>query len=411
MRWYLINILWINTIGIKLMKNRILFIGSIPHTKTAGGVLFYKIAKAYGIKYVDFLDIEGEISIESLPADCNESQIIQRSTQLSSNGIIYSILKYIPFFESLYSYFRLLILKKHIINTLKDNNYNILFAYLRGNSILILEDIIRVLELPLICFDTDTISAEKYRFKLLYYKKKAHYYRLLHKINKMVTIGESMQILYRDEFNMPSTILRLPFERNQFTHNNISDRTINIIFLGNIYAKDEFIQFLKVIDSYAYKLNNKKITINIASHKPIRMHLLNIRINNLGWLSEQELAPYLSKSHIAYLPYKFDVKYKDQMKYSFPSKAGLYITYNIPILFHGPSYSSFNIFLKKYRVGVSCSSLEENDIYNATSELINNELLYSECQSQCKNAYDKEFSNNVFEDKINDIFTINSCQK
>ena len=129
-------------------------------------------------------------------------------------------------------------------------------------------------------------------------------------------------------------------------------------------------------------------------------------MTELGWVNEKILGKQIEDCHISYLPYIFDSKFEHSMTYAFPGKAGYYISNNLPIFFHGPIYSSFNFFLKTNSVGVSCSSLELNEIVTSISELINDIEKYQVFQKNIDRAYALEFSQDRFDRKVNEIFEI-----
>ena len=92
------------------------------------------------------------------------------------------------------------------------------------------------------------------------------------------------------------------------------------------------------------------------------------------------------------------------MKYAFPGKAGFYVTNNLPIFFHGPLYSSFNKFNEKYKIGLCCDSFDPEDISINLERFITDKTFYGQCQTNSKTAYDEEFSNQVFEERVLEYF-------
>jgi len=223
----------------------------------------------------------------------------------------------------------------------------------------------------------------------------------------MATIGESMQMYYKEKYGVNSHILRLPYIQNIHTQRRIINE-VNIIFLGNLYSSETLNKFLMVIDRWSRYNHDYSITIYAATHSHLTNSYSRIKIINLGWIGEKKLHRVLDKCHLAYLPYKFGNKYRHQFKYSFPSKAGMYISSGLPIFFHGPDYSSFNTFLEKYSVGLSCCSMAEIDIINSFEKLITNKLAYEEYQNECYRAYREEFSNRVFGNKLITLFSNNT---
>jgi hypothetical protein len=93
------------------------------------------------------------------------------------------------------------------------------------------------------------------------------------------------------------------------------------------------------------------------------------------------------------------------MSYAFPGKAGFYIANNLPIFFHGPSYSSFNTFLTKFEVGISCDSMDPDIISRELNRFISDSSFYSMCQDECKKAFSMEFEHEIFVKRVKEFFS------
>ena len=55
-------------------------------------------------------------------------------------------------------------------------------------------------------------------------------------------------------------------------------------------------------------------------------------------------------------------------------------------------------------MGVSCDSIVEKDIIRKFQILIDNKEFYKKNQNECVRAYKNEFSEEVFEERINRLF-------
>jgi hypothetical protein len=254
----------------------------------------------------------------------------------------------------------------------------------------------------------DTVEREIDASYLSYLIKKRLYYKYIPKLTKIGVAGETMQNYIQNTFNIDSIIIRLWYNKvSSKQPKRVVDGQINVFFGGSIYAKKEFYRFLKALDLFLK--NNKKYKLNflIASRKKINYSPLCYKITELGWLKEADLREYMNDSHFSYLPYIFDSNQEHSMSYAFPVKAGFYIQNNLPIFFHGPAYSSFNTFLKSYKVGVSCGSLEVNEIVESISDLVTDD---KDCFSLFDNAIDtafqKEYTKEQFDKRVQEVFDV-----
>jgi len=257
-------------------------------------------------------------------------------------------------------------------------------------------------DIPIIGMIEDTVEREKDGNLFSYKIKKNLYYKAIPRMLKIGVAGETLKKYIENNFKIEAYIIR-PWHEKSFSNKELSNN-IKIFFGGNLYAKKEFYKFLKALDLFSKE--NKSIAINfiVATKNKVNYKPRNYEITELGWLSEKVLDKHIKECHISYLPYIFDSKFEHSMTYAFPGKAGYYISNNLPILFHGPIYSSFNFFLKTNKVGVSCSSLQLNQIVKSISELINDTERYNAFQKNIDNVYALEYKKDQFDRKVNEIF-------
>lgn len=384
------------------MKKILYISGRLPNTTNAGGLLYIDILQAHGLNSFSFVAVENTINPSLVPDDIKTRPIEEYSFCIPSTNLLFKLMKKIPFIETAYIIISYKKLRRKIINSIIKQDYDMIFAPFRGEVLLILPDIIKETKLPLYAMVEDTVEREIDGPRLIYLIKRKNYYSLLSKVKKLGVAGETMKEYFKKEHNIESVILRPSIKKYSECKHKAIDSSFNIFFAGNIYAKKELNSFLNAL---IYLSNHdKKITIYFATHQQINFKTDNIRIINLGWRKEIELYQYMNICHIAYLPYKSENKFMHSMKYAFPGKAGFYIANNLPIFFHGPSYSSFNTFLTKYQVGVSCDSMEKSIIIDHLKMFINNKKFYTLCQTECFNAFKAEFDYSIFEKKVASYF-------
>jgi len=386
------------------MKKKVLFfLNSLPHDNTAGGILYNQVLESYGVENVSLIGVSSPQKNNFNSSNSNK----QFRLRFPSSNLFWKVLRKISIIEDIFVLIKYLIINKKVIAHLKTNNPEIIFFQLRGDTLFFLKSVLNHADIPVVGMIEDTVEREIDGSYLSYRIKKRLYYKYLPKMSKIGVAGETMQSYIQNRFNIEAIIIRPWFQKiNLSTQTKkIVEGKINLFFGGNIYAKKEFKLFLKALDLFAK--NNMKYNLNffIASRKKIKYNSKNYKITELGWLEESSLRKYMDISHFSYLPYIFDSKYEHSMKYAFPSKAGFYITNNLPIFFHGPVHSSFNTFLKSYKVGVSCPSLKINEVAKSIFNLIvDPEDNLSSVHNAIDIAYQTEYTQEQFNKRVKQLF-------
>jgi len=304
------------------------------------------------------------------------------------------IIKNIPMLEEIIYCYLIIKRKREIILFSKRHNVKLVYAILRGDTLPLVNYLIDKMELPLVAYVPDTVEAEWTDKKLIYKLKRKNYYKAIRKSKIIAAPGESMAEYFKKIFYKDSVIFRPGLESKIIPENQRESFKSNLItlgFAGSLYAKEEFVKFLYSLHIFVKKHSDFKIKILFISNFEPEL-IDDIVIESYGWCSQEEVLKILSKADIGYLPYKFDERYKTQMQLAFPSKIASYLAAKTPVFFHGPSYSSVNYFLKKHQCGVSCDSMNENDIVVKLEKLVFDEKFYDSCKKLCVEAYKQEFT-------------------
>jgi hypothetical protein len=376
----------------------------MPNNLGAGGILYENIIRDYGLENFSFISVSYKNDFAHVPKDFQGRPIKQFSLRFGNNSLFFKILKKLPIIESLFIIIKYLFLKKDIIKYIQAQKFDIIFAPLRGEVLLILNDILKTSKRPLYAMVEDTVEREIDDHRLIYGYKRKNYYKLLPMVQKLAVAGETMQGYFKSNFNIDATILRPSFSNFSQKSNKKINECMNILFAGNIYANKEMKYFLQSLLFFASTNKNIKVNYFIAAHRSFKVQSDLISIINIGWVKEDLLNQYIEKCHIAYLPYKSEHKFMHSMKYAFPAKAGFYISKKLPIFFHGPSYSSFNTFLSKYEVGISCDSFDPKVLSNKLTRFVSDPSFYLKCQRECQRAYEVEYDNKIFSKRVQKFF-------
>ena len=379
--------------------DKILFLSNqLPHNFDAGGILYSDVINKYGVEKFSFISLVHPIKIKDF--NIKSSRIInQYSLKIPRTNILFKILSKLPFIETLYTYFNLIRFRKKITHSIIKENFNAIYAPLRGEALLILPYILKKTNLPLYAMVEDTVEAEINDPYFIYKQKKKNYYKLLVFVKSLAVAGESMRDYFKKKYNINSIILRPSYDQFSNVISKKITNKINVFFAGNTYAKNELLNFIKGLEMFSKK-SKFVVTFYLAAHAKYYSKSESLKIVNLGWVSQSKLKEYMNISHIAYLPYKFEEEFKHQMTFAFPGKGGFYISNNLPVFFHGPNYSSFNQFLSDYPVGLSCNSLDSKIICSKFKKMVESNKRFYDFQKHCLEAYKDKFSNQTFSNNV-----------
>lgn len=186
-------------------------------------------------------------------------------------------------------------------------------------------------------------------------------------------VSDPMAESYKHKFGANTLVLHRVFsqEAKQKTWTPPHDR-IDIVFSGSNYAPKVFAALIQALCSCDWRLNNKAVKL-IMTGSNINLDVFAagkpLNIEFLGYRSSEKMLEILANATCAYLPYPFDALMKLQAKLSFPDKLNTYIEVGCPVFFHGPAESAAAEYMRKYRIGVLCHSLEKKDILESISSI------------------------------------------
>ena len=180
----------------------------------------------------------------------------------------------------------------------------------------------------------------------------------------------------------------------------VDQEHFTIGFVGSIYTNDEWKSLLVALSKVNWVLCGRKITIRVlATNNPAKDNN-NIPIEFLGWKSAKDSIELMSQVDLLYLPYWFDEKYASVVRLCFPNKLVTYLASGRPIFFHGPKDSSPVRFLNKYKAGICCHSMKEDDIINSLIQIIIDKELYSKSTQAGRRALIEEFDLDIFQQRF-----------
>ena len=202
---------------------------------------------------------------------------------------------------------------------------------------------------------------------------------VLNKSESAITISENMRSKYQERYNIDTKTMvfctsvdinKLPPMSSRNT------KVITIIFAGSLYAPQTWNAFLDAVETRNKSADFPKIVVRCIG-------TVSKWAKQRDWVEYEKLKPLsevihiVNKADIAYLPYWMSKKYSNAVKMAFPSKLSLYVSAGTPVFYHGPKDSTPADFMKIYKIGEYCSTMDKIDILNTIDTLLSEKF---QCQ-------------------------------
>jgi glycosyltransferase involved in cell wall biosynthesis len=168
-----------------------------------------------------------------------------------------------------------------------------------------------------------------------------------------------------------------------------SSEEIIIGMAGQIYASNEWNALINALDHVQWRISGKVVKIRVLGRRVNLQASRQVRIEFLGWSSQEETIKLMSETDLLYCPYWFDPMFETVARLSFPSKLTTYLASGRPVFYHGPRYASPARFLEEHKAGKCCYSLDSTEIINSLTEILSDSDLYSKLTQNGKIAFDK----------------------
>jgi glycosyltransferase involved in cell wall biosynthesis len=168
------------------------------------------------------------------------------------------------------------------------------------------------------------------------------------------------------------------------------DGELVVALAGQVYAAKEWEALLSALDSVDWRIAGRDVRIRLLGRwsPPFGVNK-PMRIEYLGWQTQENTVRILSSSDVLYCPYPFDHDLEDVARLSFPSKLTTYLQTGRAVLFHGPAYAGPAAFLERNKAGLICDSLDEIKIIQALTTLATDRSLYAEMTRNGRAAFER----------------------
>ncbi len=225
------------------------------------------------------------------------------------------------------------------------------------------------------------------------------------RLSKMVAaVSEGMQVDYKKMLGVESVVINYPIDQpilEPAPRVKSAHEPFVISYAGSFYAKEEINCLIEALTDIKWQLGSRPVKLQLIG-KLFELSPTKgpVNIEFLGYWPVDELLSLLGKSDLAYLPYWFDQKFEQAVRHCFPNKFSTYLAAGCPILFHGPSNSSPQHFLNRYKVGLGCNSLNRE----AVSSTLNRFVLDSAFQANYREARRKAIASEFSEEVVRERF-------
>jgi hypothetical protein len=166
----------------------------------------------------------------------------------------------------------------------------------------------------------------------------------LERVDQIFVITEGLQSRIKSLYGLDSTVLNLPYELPSQAIKVINSSSLQIIFVGSL--SHFYIDGLRQIASVIDDINNyrsQKISLRLTSSNLSQARNLIGEFDCLvvkSCSTTEDLYQEIASSLICFAPYSFDLKYKEMVASSFPSKMMDYLSVGKFILNYSPDHAT-----------------------------------------------------------------------
>lgn len=146
---------------------------------------------------------------------------------------------------------------------------------------------------------------------------------------------------------------------------------------GQLYSVAGWNALVESLRQLDWRIGEKQIRIRVLGNWINLQTSYKMAVEYLGYRSQQEALELMNDCDLLYCPYWFERHLNQVARLSFPSKLTTYLASGRPVFFHGHSYASPAIFLRKNNAALFCHSLNCQEIIQLLKSIISEEKLYA----------------------------------
>ena len=146
---------------------------------------------------------------------------------------------------------------------------------------------------------------------------------------------------------------------------------------GQIYSIAGWNALVEALRQVDWLIGDKEIKIRVLGNWIHLQTSYKMSIEYLGYRTQQETVELMNDCDLLYCPYWFERHLTQVARLSFPSKLTTYLASGRPVFYHGHSYASPGVFLKKNKAALLCHTLNCHEIIQLLKSIISDQKLYA----------------------------------
>lgn len=162
--------------------------------------------------------------------------------------------------------------------------------------------------------------------------------------------------------------------------------------LGQFYAPETWRSLTTALDGAGWRVGGRTVKVFYMGSNEVQ-GVPAENLINAGWRDPLEAISLLSiNADVCYVPYPFEAAMEEVARFSFPSKAVLYMASGRPIFCHAPRYSSPARYFTDKGAAVVCSELGGNAVFGMLNWLARDRAMALNTAIRAHHALLNDFS-------------------
>ena len=171
-----------------------------------------------------------------------------------------------------------------------------------------------------------------------------------------------------------------------------SETDLVIGMVGQFYAQDAWDTLLSGLAEADWRIGRREVKIYYLGSQP-PPNLPAERLVHGGWMSQPDAIKALSQhADLCYCPYPFQDSFEEVARFSFPSKAMMYLAAGRPVVCHAPHYSSPSGYFVKNHAAAVCAELHPSAIYEVIKWIVIHPTIYERFCIAAREAFQEDFT-------------------
>ncbi len=265
---------------------------------------------------------------------------------------------------------------KEITCLVRDEQIELIWMILNsGNAISLSECLMRTCPTPIVATvldDPEYLAANHYFDPWTTRSVLRSFASVLQGARRVAVASDGMAELYGVKYNVHGTALIHGIHPSLWRSatTRMTGRASHVVgFAGSLHCKREWNALVAAI-SHWNRTQSSELKVRFVGRFPRLGARSAPFVETVGPLSLRDTLNELAATDVGYVPYWFDRRHAWAAKTAFPNKISAYVAAGVPVMYHGPMESSPATFLRCYRIGLCCHSLDIAEIQGTLRALL-----------------------------------------